>query len=481
MQLPLRYTLPLAPLLLAACRAVPPPEPVGPLPSAAQLRWHERVFYAFVHFNMNTFTDVEWGEGRESPDAFQPSALDCRQWARVCKSAGMDGIILTAKHHDGFCLWPSATTEHTVARSAWRGGQGDVLRELAEACREAGLGFGVYLSPWDRSHPAYGDSPRYNEVFKGQLREVLSGYGEVFEVWFDGACGEGPNGKRQVYDWPGFVAVVRDLQPEAVIFSDAGPDVRWVGNERGYAGETCWALLCRDELEPGTPRFAELTEGHADGTHWVPAECDVSIRPGWYYHAAEDGQVKSLRELEDIWYGSVGRNANLLLNLPVDRRGLVHEHDAARLSELGELLRATFAVDLARGAPAGATNERGGARRFAAAGAVDGDPATYWACDDDVRAASLEVELDAPAAFDRLLLREHVALGQRVRAFDVEVHEDGAWRTLARGTTIGARRILVFPPVRARRLRLNVRDARACPTLAELGLYASPACAPDER
>ncbi len=448
-----------------------PLEPIGPLPSPRQLAWHELEYYAFVHFNMNTFTDVEWGEGREDPTTFHPTALDCRQWARVARDAGMTGIILTAKHHDGFCLWPSAYTEHDVESSGWRGGEGDVLRDLSEACREFGLKLGVYLSPWDRNNPLYGDSPRYNDYFKKQLTEVLTGYGEVFEVWFDGACGEGPNGKRQVYDWPGFVATVREHQPDAVIFSDAGPDVRWVGNERGYANETCWSMLRRDEFEPGTPRYAELTSGHEDGTHWLPAECDVSIRPGWYYHSDQDDDVKTLEQLLDIWHGSVGRNGSLLLNLPVDRRGLVHENDAARLMELRRALDAIYDVDLAAGAEAYADDWRGEMR---AALVVDDDDATYWAARDERTAATLLLDLTEAKAFDRVVLQEPIALGQRVRAFRVEARVRKQWKPIAEGTTIGRKRILITPRVEADLVRIRITDARAAPAIASVELYAAP-------
>jgi len=461
-----------------ACHSAPPePEPVAPVPSARQLRWHELQYYAFVHFNMNTFTDVEWGGGAEDPDTFAPTELDCRQWARVAKDAGMRGLILTAKHHDGFCLWPSAYTEHSVAASSWRDGQGDVLRELSDACREYDLEFGVYLSPWDRNHPAYGDSPRYNEVFEGQLEEVLTRYGDVFEVWFDGACGEGPNGKRQVYDWPGFIGVVREHQPDAVIFSDAGPDVRWVGNERGFAGETNWGMLRRDEFFPGTPRYAELTEGHEDGTHWLPAECDTSIRPGWYYHPDQDDQVKSLDELLEIWEGSVGRGANLLLNLPVDRRGLVHENDVAALMELRRALDIIYGRNLAEDASVFASDERGGHAEFKVENILDGNPDTYWATDDDVTAASIEIVLSAPTCFNRLVVQEYLPLGQRVRAFDVQVWKRDGWHTVAEETTIGRLRILVLPVSKTHRIRINVSDARGCPLIAEVGLYLAPPAA----
>lgn len=444
------------------------PAPLAPLPSRAQLAWQELRYYAFVHFNMDTFTGLEWGEGREDPERFAPSALDCRQWARVFADAGMQGVILTAKHHDGFCLWPSRTTEHTLAHSKWRDGKGDVLRELSEACREFGLKFGVYLSPWDRNHPAYGDSERYNAVFREQLREVLTHYGPVFEVWFDGACGEGPNGKKQVYDWPSFVSVVRELQPQAVIFSDAGPDVRWVGNERGEASETCWSLLRRDEFYPGTPNSEPLGPGQEDGTHWLPPECDVSIRKGWYWRASEDDTVKSVDELERLWLASVGRNANLLLNVPADARGLIPDHEARVLRELRTRLDATYENDLARSATASATSER--APAFDARHAIDGDASTFWASADDAAQASIELRWPSPATFDRLALEEPIELGQRVRAFRVEVEQTNAWRELVHGTTIGARRILALPRTEASALRITLVDARGAPARRAVAL-----------
>jgi alpha-L-fucosidase len=453
------------------------PEPLPPLPSPRQLAWHDREYYAFVHFNMNTFTGEEWGKGDEDPDLFAPTDLDCRQWAQVAKDAGMTGIILTAKHHDGFCLWPSNVTSHSVKSSAWRDGQGDVLADLSRACRELGLGFGVYLSPWDRNAESYGDSPRYDAFYVAQLEEVLSGYGEVFEVWFDGACGEGKDGKRQVYDWPRYVAAVRAHQPHAVIFSDAGPDVRWVGNEDGFAGETCYAMLRRDEFFPGTPNYRELTSGHLDGTHWVPAECDVSIRPGWYYHADQDDDVKSVDRLLEIWYGSVGRGACLLLNLPVDRRGRVHEADATRLIEFRTARDALFEHDLARAAIARAPHQRGGPLdpRFAPNLAIDGDPATYFAVDDAALQAILEIDLGATRDVDHVVLEEPIALGQRVLEFRIEGQVDGedGFQEIARGTTIGRKRIVRFEPHAVRTLRIVIADSRSCPLISGVEVYAS--------
>jgi alpha-L-fucosidase len=458
-------------LILAGCRSAAPPAPVPPVPSPQQVAWHGLAYYAFVHFNMNTFTGVEWGDGQETPERFNPAAFDARQWVQTFKDAGMTGVILTAKHHDGFCLWPSRYTNHDVARSPWCNGQGDVLRELSDACRAAGLKFGVYLSPWDRNHPDYG-SEAYNTVFKNQLSEVLSAYGPIFEVWFDGANGEGPNGKRQVYDWPGFIATVRQHQPDAVIFSDAGPEVRWVGNERGEAGLTSWSMLQRDRFYPGTPDYRELTEGHEDGTHWVPPECDVSIRPGWYWRAAEDTLVKTLPQLVDLYYQSVGRNCNLLLNVPPNDQGLIPATDARRLRELRQVLDATFAVNLAAGARVTASSQRG--RAFRASHTTDADPTTYWAAPDGITSATLTLDLPQPATFNVVLLQEHIALGQRVRAFAVEAWVDGRWQPVGEGTTIGHKRLLRGAPVTTSRLRLTLRDARACPTISNIGLYREP-------
>jgi alpha-L-fucosidase len=456
-------------------QAASPPEPFGPLPHARQLDWHQLGYYAFVHFNMNTFTDREWGEGTESPSLFNPEELDCRQWARIFKDAGMKGIIITAKHHDGFCLWPSKYTEHSVKNSPWRDGQGDLLAELSKACKEYGLKFGVYLSPWDRNQPVYGDSPKYNQYFLNQLEEVLTNYGEVFEVWFDGACGEGPNGKRQVYDWPAFIAQVRKYAPNAVIFSDAGPDIRWVGNEGGDSSETTWAPLRRDEFYPGIPgRNKELGEGHVDGTHWLPPEVDVSIRPGWYYHAAQDNQQKSVDRLMQIYLNSWGNNGSLLLNIPVDRRGLVHENDARRLMEFKAARDAVFSRDLAAGKPVSASNTRGDDPAFAAGNTVDQDPDTYWAADDDQKTATLEIALEEPTPVNYFLAQEYIPLGQRIAKFNIAAHVEGNWVQVAEGTTIGNRKVVRFPTVTADAFRLEITDALACPTIHTIELFAAP-------
>jgi alpha-L-fucosidase len=432
-------------------------------PTAQQLAWQEMEFIAFAHFGMNTFSDREWGDGKESPSLFNPSAFDAKQWATVLRDAGIRMLILTAKHHDGFCLWPSRYTEHSVRHSPWRDGRGDVVREVSSALREAGIKFGVYLSPWDRNQPAYGDSPRYNEYFKNQLRELLTQYGEVTEVWFDGACGEGPNGKRQVYDWAGYYALIRELQPKALI-AISGPDVRWVGNESGVARETEWSVQSASPaLHPGVK-----------GSVWWPAECDVSIRPGWFYHAKEDAQVKPLAHLLDIYYQSVGRNSVLLLNIPPDRRGLIHENDARRLRELRQQLTRTYAVNLAKGKAVQASSVRAGETACSAAGAVDADPATYWAADDHDAHPSLEIDLGSDTTCNRSLLQEQITLGQRIEAYTLEAATAQGWQVVARGTTVGYKKLDRFPEVTTRRVRLTINRARAFPTLRELGLFREP-------
>ena len=467
---------------VSSCQQADPPKPCGPLPSERQMKHYDTEAYAFVHFNMNTFTDIEWGAGGEDPDLFNPSDLDCDQWAKVCKDAGLKGIILTAKHHDGFCLWPTKTTDHSVKYSKWRDGKGDVLRDLSNACKKYGLKFGVYLSPWDRNNAKYG-TPEYIDIFRGQLRELLTNYGDVFEVWFDGANGGtgyygGANEKRSVdrktyYDWPNTYKIVRKLQPDACMFSDAGPDLRWVGNESGFANKTNWCLLRRDEFYPGSPNYKQLTSGHEDGTHWVPAEVDVSIRPGWYYHKSEDHQVKTLPQLLDIYYHSVGRNAFFLLNFPVDRRGHIHENDVKAIMALSDQLKEDFKTDLAKEAKISASVDRGSG--YGAENLIDGKKDTYWATPDDVTSGSVILEFDKPTVVNRFLVQEYIPLGQRVKEFTLEALVDGKWQTIANETTIGYKRILRFKPVEAEKIRFTVMKSKACPVISNLALYHAPA------
>lgn len=438
--------------------AVAAPAACLPVPAPRQIAWQRDELWIFAHFGVNTFTDKEWGDGTEDPKIFNPARFDASQWAATAKAAGFKGIILTAKHHDGFCLWQTAQTEHCVRNSTWRDGKGDVVKDVADACRAAGLKFGFYLSPWDRNSPKYKDGKAYDEYFTAQLEELLTGYGPVSEVWFDGAGSEG-----HVYDWQRYYAAVRTHQPGAVI-AICGPDVRWVGNEDGVARETEWSV-----------QNASATTGPGqDGKVWHPAECDVSIRPGWFWHKSQDGQVKPLAHLLDIYYKSVGRNAGLLLNVPPASDGLFAAPDVERLLELRRVLDATFAVDLARGKPCRASAVRGGDHGFGPARAVDGDPRTYWAVDDDVREASIEIELGPQAACSVCLLQEQIELGQRIEAHRVEVFAGGKWQTVAQGTTVGHKRLHRFPAAEAQRLRVVIEKARACPTLATVGLFREP-------
>jgi alpha-L-fucosidase len=467
--------------LFSSCSEVIPPEPCGPVPSERQLTWHEMEYYMFVHFTVNTFTDKEWGYGDEKESVFNPSALDCRQWAKVASDAGMKGIIITAKHHDGFCLWPSKFTEHSVKNSNWKNGKGDVLMELKQACDEYGLKLGVYLSPWDRNSSVYGTSG-YLTYYRNQLRELLSNYGPVFEVWFDGANGgEGYYGgaretrkidNKTYYDWPNTHQIVRELQPGAVMFSDAGPDVRWVGNESGNGSLTNWCLLNRDSMYPGGDFAKILGAGHEDGKYWVPAEVDVSIRPGWFYHQDQDSLVRSPENLMELYYSSVGRNCNLLLNVPPDKRGLLNEADVISLMAFRELREREFKNDLARDKAVIATNARG--KGFRASNINDGNQETYWAANDQQTAADLIIDMGEETEINRIIIQEYIRLGQRVEEFKVEGFTGGEWIPLTNGTTIGYKIIRKFPLVKVSRMKITISKSKACPLISNIELYRAP-------
>lgn len=446
----------------------------GAIPTQDQVDWQQMEYYMFTHFGPNTFTDVEWGNGKEDPKVFNPTNVDCRQWAATAKAAGMKGIIITAKHHDGFCLWPSKYSTHTVRESLWKDGKGDLLKELSEACREYGLKFGVYLSPWDQNHPAYG-TPEYNQVFANTLNEVLSGYGEVFEQWFDGANGEGKDGKKQVYDWNLFHNTVYRNQPQAVIFSDVGPGCRWMGNEQGVAGKTNWSTLNIKGYEPGrgAPSVDILNTGVQGGEAWVPAETDVSIRPGWFYSPSTDDKVKSVDKLMDIYYTSVGRNSNLLLNVPPDRTGRIHANDSIRLMEFRKAREESFGKDLIEGAEIKASNVRDNAVQYSAANLLDDNYNTYWATDDSELNPSIEIDLKQVKTFNRLALQEYIPLGQRVASFSVKYWDNGVWKDLTDATTIGYKRILRFPEISTQKLKISF-TALACPLISKVSLYNAP-------
>ena len=473
-------------LLSAAAQAaeVAPPTPYGPVPTARQIAHEEMEFYGFVHFTVNTFTGREWGLGDEAESVFNPTDFSAEQIVQTAKDAGMKGLILTCKHHDGFCLWPSAYTTHSVTNSTWQNGRGDVVRAMSDACRKAGLKFGVYLSPWDRNRADYG-TPAYIPHYRDQLRELLTNYGPIFEVWFDGANGGdgyygGAKEKRSIdrktyYDWPNTWSIVRTLQPDAAMFSDGGPDLRWVGNERGFAGDPSWATLNAADFFPGQADEKRLNSGDRPGTDWVPAECDVSIRPGWFYHATEDAKVKTPGQLLDIYYKSVGRGACLNLNLPPDKRGRINEADVQSLHEFRRILDATFAHNLAWATKVSASNTRGQARQFGPENAVRPRPGKYWATDDGVTNAELVLEWPRPVTFNVVSLKEYLPLGQRIGAFALDQWQAGQWVRFAAGTSIGSHRLIRGEPVRTGKIRLRITDAPAGPALAELGVYAEPA------
>ena len=438
------------------------------VPAWQQIEYQRMELIGFIHFTVNTFTDKEWGDGKETPAIFSPTRLDAKQWVQAAKDAGMGLLIITAKHHDGFCLWPSKYTDHSVKSSTWKDGKGDVLKELSEACREAGLKFGVYLSPWDRHEPVYG-TDKYNQYYLNQLEELLTNYGEISEVWMDGAKGE--DARDMEYDFEAYRALIKKLHPNSLIFSDAGPDIRWIGNESGIAGETNWSMINNQDITIGQSDTKYLNMGDPDGTNWLTGECDVSIRPGWFYHAHEDDAVKSPQQLIDIYYKSVGRNGTLLLNIPPDRRGLFHENDVASLREFRSILDETFALNLAQNASAQASSHRLKHEKFSPANILDEDPETYWAADDGVEAATIEISLREAKFFDRILIQEPIRLGQRISSFTVEALLNDRWQEVAAGTTIGYKRLLQIQPVRTDQLRVAIKESNNVPALSAFELY----------
>ena len=452
-------------------------------PSPRQLRWQELELTAFFHIGMNTFTGREWGDGKEDPKLFNPTALDARQWVRTVKAAGFKQVIITAKHHDGFCLWPSKYTEHSVKNSPWKNGQGDVVKEVAAACREYKIGFGIYLSPWDRNSPLYG-TDAYNDYFVNQLTELLTQYGRVDEVWFDGANGEGPNGKKQEYDFDRWYKVIRKLQPSAVI-AIMGPDVRWVGTETGYGRETEWSVVPANNLDQlavtaksqhditfkpkGDMRGDDLGGRdkikNATGLVWYPAEADVSIRPGWFFHAEENGKVKSPEKLLDIYYNSVGRNCVLLLNIPPDKEGLLNASDVKALQGWKKLRDETFKINQLKDAAVECNNG------VNLKSILDDDYNTWFTTRNKDTSAVITLNLKGSKTFDVLLLQENISIGQRVEKFTFEYWDGKQWEKAIEGTTIGYKRLLRFSPITANKVRLIIQSSRLNPTIATMGLY----------
>lgn len=436
----------------------------GPLPTASQLAWHETEYYWFIHFGPNTFTDKEWGHGDEPEDIFNPTQLDCRQWARTARAAGAKGIILTAKHHDGFCLWPSKYSTHTVRESKWRNGKGDVVKELSLACKEYGLKFGVYLSPWDRNHPKYG-TPAYNQVFVNMMTEIFKNYGPIWEFWWDGANGEGPNGKKQVYDWPLFRETVKKLSPNTVVFSDVGPQIRWVGNESGFAGTTNWNLLNVSGFTAGAgaPSTDTLNSGNIYGEKWIPAECDVSIRPGWFYHKEEDEKVKSPEALFNLYLKSAGRGSTLLLNVPPDRRGLINGYDSAALMGFRKLRENSFRQNLLANSSV-TIKISGKGKRITSL--TDGKQTTYEKLD------SMSIQFKTATTINAIMLQEPIQMGQRIIKFRLLLQDkNGTTIKELTGTTVGRKRILSFPSVTASKIQVMIDDAKATPLISEVAAY----------
>ncbi|MDQ6888943.1 MAG: alpha-L-fucosidase, partial [Bacteroidota bacterium] len=439
-----------------------------PKPSKAQLAWHDMEFYLFTHFGPNTFTDLEWGKGTEKEEVFNPAALDCEQWCRIAKKAGAKGIIITAKHHDGFCLWPSKYSTHTVRESKWKNGKGDVLKELSAACKKYGLKFGVYLSPWDRNHPAYGTA-KYNDVFASMLKEIFTSYGPIWELWWDGANGEGPNGKKQVYDFHRFEKLIRSLSPNTIIFSDIGPDIRWVGNENGIASKTNWNTLDTAGFArgAGAPPTDTLNQGNIYGKNWIPAECDVSIRPGWFYHKTEDSLVKSPQQLFELYLKSVGRGACLLLNVPPDPGGLITQYDSTALVDFKKLRDQSFGINLAKKGTGFFTPP---VKRITNK-LNDGNNASF----EQVKfplVQSMGIEFKSPQKINCIVLKENLLNGQQCIKFKLKLMNAsfGLIKEI-NGTTIGHKRIITFPATEANIIGLSIDQQKNTTDISEIEAY----------
>jgi len=473
-------------LVALACTTakVPPPEPVLPVPTKVQLDWQEKELYAFIHFTVNNFTDKEWGYGDEDPDVFNPVDLNTEQWVKVLKEAGFQGAILTSKHHDGFCLWPSNFTEHSVKNSSWRDGKGDVVGDLKKACDKYELPMGIYLSPWDRNHAKYA-SPEYVEYYQNQLNELLDNYGPIFEIWFDGANGGdgyygGANEKRKIddqvyYKWAETFKIVKDHNPNTLIRGDARNPLcesRWCGNEKGYIGETYWNMVTPDSLlAMGGNRTIGLNNGDINGSHWMPAEVDVSIRPGWFYHESEDSLVKTPDELFDIYLKSIGRGAPLLLNVTPNKRGLISGMDVESLRLWKKKIDETFALNLTSKGEISVDSYRGKSKQFVANNLTDANKETYWSTNDGVISGSIQLDFKEPQILQYIVLQEYIKLGQRIKSFNIEVKQDGQWEQVAEGTTIGFKRIIPIDPTETKQLRINITDSRACLAINNLELY----------
>lgn len=477
--------------LLSACSPTPPPEPYGAVPTENQQAWQENNMYAFIHFGINTFTDKEWGYGDEDPALFNPSHFDAEQIVRTIAHGGFKGVILTCKHHDGFCLWPTKTTSHNITKSPFRDGKGDLVKEISDACRKYGLKFGVYLSPWDRNAPSYG-TPEYVDMYRAQLKELLTEYGDIFEIWHDGANGGdgyygGARERRNIdrstyYNWPSVWELERQLQPKALIFGDIGPDLRWVGNESGFAGDPCWQTFTPESNIPGKAPSngiikSELsTEGTRNGKYWMPAEVDFSIRPGWFWHENENDKVRTALNLWDHYFLSAGRGASMLLNIPPDKEGLIYKTDSMELETFGKILKETFAKNLIEGAKAAPSNVRGGDDKdFGVQHLFDKDQFTYWGTDDAVHTPTLTITLPESRTFDIIRLKENTKLGQRIDSVEIDAWQNEAWQKIAGASSIGSNRLLRLDhPITIEKLRIRVVKAPVSIALSDVGLFIQP-------
>jgi alpha-L-fucosidase len=462
-----------------------PPKPYGALPTERQLKWHEMEQYCFIHFTVNTFTDLEWGLGGEKESIFNPTNFDAEQIVSTVAKNGFKGLILTCKHHDGFCLWPSKYTEHSVKNSPWKNGKGDVVKEISAACKKYGIKFGVYLSPWDRNSADYG-KPEYITYYRNQLKELLTNYGDIFEVWLDGANGgEGYYGganenriidKKTYYDWDKTWSIVRELQPKASIFSDVGPDLRWCGNESGFVKDSCWATYSPrgrngDKACPGYTMYEEGETGTLNGEFWMPAEVDVSIRPGWFYHQSEDDKVKNLEKLKEIYFKSVGNGAGWIFNIPPDRTGQINANDVKALEQFQDYLTKSFSNNILKGAKVIASETRGNSKKFAAYNVLDDNKKSFWAVNDGNKTASLTFILSKENNFNCFEIKEYIALGQRVQSFSIEVEKEGQWKQVYKGSTIGYKKLAKFDNVNAQKVRIVYSNALACPVIESVKLF----------